>query len=71
MAVFALVLWLRNPYNGNKAKVKINRLNVKEISFMMILAVAITIIFYYILADFHTANLIPSTISVTTSSGDA
>ncbi len=26
MAVFALVSWLRNPYNGNKSEVKINRL---------------------------------------------
>lgn len=67
MAVFALVSWLRNPYNGNKAEVKINRLKVKEISFMIILTEAITIIFYYILAAFHTAHLIPSTISVTTS----
>ena len=34
---------------------------------MMILTAVITLIFYYILATFHTANLIPSTISVTTS----
>jgi nicotinamide mononucleotide transporter len=26
MAVFALVSWLRNPYNGNKSEVKVNRL---------------------------------------------
>ena len=67
MAVFALVSWLRNPYNGNKAEVKVNRLKAKEIIFMMILTATITIVFYYILAAFHTANLIPSTISVTTS----
>ncbi len=67
MAVFALVSWLRNPYNGNKAEVKVNRLELKEIIFMMILTAVITLIFYHILAAFHTANLIPSTISVTTS----
>ncbi len=67
MAVFALVSWLRNPYNGNKSEVKVNRLKSKEIIFMMILTAVITLIFYYILAAFHTANLIPSTISVTTS----
>ena len=67
MAVFALVSWLRNPYNGNKSEVKVNRLKAKEIIFMMILTAVITLIFYYILATFHTANLIPSTISVTTS----
>ena len=67
MAVFALVSWLRNPYNGNKSEVKVNRLKPTEIIFMMILTAVITLIFYYILATFHTANLIPSTISVTTS----
>ncbi|MEY8412999.1 nicotinamide riboside transporter PnuC [Lachnospiraceae bacterium 62-26] len=67
MAVFALITWLKNPYNGNKSEVKVNRLKFKEIIFMMLLTAVITIIFYYILAAFHTANLIPSTISVTTS----
>lgn len=67
MAVFAFISWLRNPYNGNKAEVKVNRLNFKEIIFMMVLTAVITMIFYYILTAFHTANLIPSTISVTTS----
>lgn len=67
MAVFALVSWLKNPYNGNKAEVKVNRLKAKEIIFMLMLTSAVTLVFYYILAAFHTANLIPSTISVTTS----
>ncbi|MDE5778361.1 MAG: nicotinamide riboside transporter PnuC [Lachnospiraceae bacterium] len=67
MAVFALVSWLRNPYNGNKAEVKVNRLKLKEILFMILLTIIVTFIFYYTLAVFHTANLIPSTISVTTS----
>ena len=67
MAVFALISWLKNPYNGKKSEVKVNRLEFKEIIFMMLLTAVITIIFYYILAAFHTANLIPSTISVTTS----
>ena len=34
---------------------------------MIILAIAVTAVFYFILRYFHTANLIPSTISVTTS----
>lgn len=67
MAVFALFSWLRNPYNGNRAEVKVNRLKTKEIGFMIVLTAVITLIFYYILAAFHTANIIPSTISVTTS----
>lgn len=67
MAVFALISWLKNPYNGNKAEVKVNRLGKKEIAFMILLTVAVTYIFYFILSAFHTANLLPSTLSVTTS----
>lgn len=67
MAVFALISWLRNPYNGNKAEVKVNSLKKQETIFMSLLAAVITFGFYFILRYFHTANLIPSTISVTTS----
>ncbi len=67
MAIFALVSWLRNPYNGKRCEVKVNDVGKKEIGFMWILAVVVTILFYFILEAFHTANIIPSTISVTTS----
>ncbi len=67
MAVFSLISWLRNPYLGNKAEVKINRLQRKEFIFLIILTAFVTVIFYFILDMFHTTNLIPSTISVTTS----
>jgi len=67
MAVFALISWLRNPYNGNKAEVKVNHISRKEVVFMWILAAVVTVGFYFILAYFNTANIIPSTLSVTTS----
>ncbi len=67
MAVFALVSWLKNPYNGNKSQVKINYLQKKELVFMCILALFVTVIFYFILDYFNTANIIASTLSVTTS----
>lgn len=67
MAVFSLISWLKNPYNGSKSEVKINRLKIKEIVFMIILTAVVTIIFYFILSAFHTANIIFSTVSVTTS----
>ncbi|MDE5966658.1 MAG: nicotinamide riboside transporter PnuC [Lachnospiraceae bacterium] len=67
MAVFALISWLRNPYNGNKAEVKVNRLKLNEIILMVLLTIIVTFIFYYILAAFHTANLVLSTMSITTS----
>lgn len=67
MAAFALISWLKNPYNGNAAEVKVNTLSRLEVIFMLILAFATTCVFYYILRHFNTANLLPSTLSVTTS----
>ena len=67
MAVFALISWLRNPYEGNKAEVKVNRISKKEVVFMWILAAVVTVVFYFILAYFRAANIVPSTLSVTTS----
>ncbi len=67
MAVVALVSWLRNPYNGNKAEVRVNRISRKETVFMWFAALVVTFAFYFILDAFHTANLVPSTLSVTTS----
>lgn len=67
MAVFALISWLKNPFEDKKSEVKVNRISLKEAIFMFILTAIVTIIFYYILKFFNTANLIPSTISVTTS----
>ena len=67
MAIFALISWLRNPYKENKAEVKVNTISRKEAVCMWIGAPAITVLFYFILEHFNTSNIIPSTISVTTS----
>ena len=67
MAVFALISWLRNPYKGNKAEVKVNSICKAEAVWMWIGTALVTAVFYFILAYFNTANIIPSTISVTTS----
>lgn len=67
MALLALISWLRHPYNGNKAEVKVNRLCLKEIIIIIVLTLAVTTGFYFILQAFNTTNLIPSTLSVTTS----
>ncbi len=67
MAVIALLSWLKNPYNGNKAEVKVNSVGKKEMIYLSFGTVAVTIVFYFILNYFHTANLIASTISVATS----
>lgn len=67
MAIFSFVSWLRNPYNGNKAEVKVNTIGKIETVLMWVMTVVITILFYFVLEYFETANIIPSTISVTTS----
>lgn len=67
MALVALVSWLRHPYKNNKTEVAVNSLKPKESVLIFVLSVVVTVGFYYILVFFNTANIIPSTISVTTS----
>lgn len=67
MAIFALISWLRNPYNGKKSEVKVNTISKTETFIMWVVAILVTLIFYFILDYFNTANIVPSTISVTTS----
>ena len=67
MAVFALISWLKNPYKGNKKEVAVNSISKTEQVFMWLITAAVTIMFYFILKYFNTQNIIPSTLSVTTS----
>jgi nicotinamide riboside transporter PnuC len=67
MAVIALISWLKNPFNGKKSEVKVGNISRNETVLMLFLTAAVTVLFYFILRHFHTANPIPSTLSVTTS----
>jgi nicotinamide mononucleotide transporter PnuC len=67
MAIFALVSWLRNPFEKGKTQVRVNRIGRGEVVFMLLLSFIVTVAFYFILEHFNTANLIPSTLSITTS----
>lgn len=67
MAVFSLISWLKNPYQGNLSEVEVNTISHKEHILMWCITAAVTLGFYFILRALGTANLIPSTISVTTS----
>ena len=67
MAVFALISWLRNPYKGNRSEVKVNSIGNAEQILMWLATAIVTVVFYFILKHFNTANIIPSTLSVTTS----
>lgn len=65
-AAITVVEWLRNPYEGTK-EVKVSHLTKKRVALMIVFAVVTTVAFYFILGALGNANLIISTISVTTS----
>ncbi|WP_059004795.1 nicotinamide riboside transporter PnuC [Bittarella massiliensis] len=67
MALFALISWLKNPYGGNRAEVKVDQLKRGEGAVMLALTAAVTAVFFFVLRAFHTANLGVSTLSVATS----
>ncbi len=67
MAIFALISWIKNPYGGKHAQVKINKISKKEWLYSIVLTAFITTIFYFVLKVFHTSNLPLSTLSVATS----
>ena len=67
MAVFALISWLRHPFQGNRAEVAVNRIRRGEWLLLVPLTAAVTAAFYFILAWCGTAQLPLSTLSVTTS----
>lgn len=67
MAACSLFSWLKHPCAGNRSEVQVNRLCRWEWMALPLLTVGVTGLFYPLLAFFHTANLLPSTISVATS----
>jgi len=67
MAAFALVSWLKNPYQGKKSEVKVNTVKPSEYLFLILLTALVTLAFYFILRELGTENLTVSTLSVTTS----
>ncbi len=67
MALLALITWLRHPYKGHRTEVAVARLKRGEVWWMLLLTALVTAVFYPILRHFHTENLLPSTLSVTTS----
>ena len=61
----ALVAWLKNPYT--KREVKISSMTLRKWIFLVIATVAATVVMYFVLKSFNTANLIVSTFSIATS----
>lgn len=67
MAVLSLISWMKNPSAQGKREVKVNRIGRRELLLLALIALSVTLIFYFILRYFDTANLYVSTFSVTTS----
>ena len=66
MALVAVISWLRHPYKGSR-EVAISRLSGRQVAVMVVSAAAVTAAFYFILRALGNANLLFSTVSVTTS----
>ena len=67
MALFSLISWLRHPFKGQKSQVQVAAMRGRDWALALLLTLGVTVIFYFILRALGTANLIPITISVTTS----
>lgn len=67
MAVLALISWICHPYKENKSEVKVSKVTFFNIFVVSGITVAVTVVFYFLLKHFDTANLIFSTLSVSTS----
>lgn len=66
IAMISIISWLRHPYEDTR-EVEVAHVTKRQVLVMAILAIAVTTAFYYILAFLGNANLLFSTISVTTS----
>ena len=67
MAVMALVAWLKNPFEGEENQVAVAEITPMKIAVVTALSIIVTVIFYFIMKYFNTANLVLSTFSVLTS----
>lgn len=67
LAVVSLITWLKNPTDKTDDTVKTNKLHKREYIILLLIAVFISVIFYFILKELRTENLFISTVSVTTS----
>ncbi len=66
MAALAAYQWLKNPYKDTK-EVKIKRMTPCAVILLLVFSTMVTLVFYCILKALGNANLIFSTLSVTTS----
>lgn len=66
MAVLTAIEWIKHPYHSTQ-EVAVHKASRRQLFIMSLLAILTTSVFYFILKALGTANLLFSTISVTTS----
>lgn len=66
IALATVFEWLRHPYKKS-AEVEVKNMTKKQVAVMLFFSVVVTVVFYFILKAMGNANLLFSTISVTTS----
>lgn len=66
MAIVAAIEWIKNPYKDTQ-EVTVHKVTKKQLAVMWLLALLVTVLFYFILKALNTANLFFSTVSITTS----
>lgn len=66
IALISIYTWIKNPYKDS-SQVKVHKITLLQAVIISITAIIVTIVFYFVLKMFNTANLIISTISITTS----
>ena len=66
IALMSFIAWIRHPY-GKTREVEVQTMTKRQAAIMFTLAAAVTVGFYFILKALGNANLLFSTISVTTS----
>jgi nicotinamide mononucleotide transporter PnuC len=66
-SIVACVSWLRHPSKAGKSEVEISPMNAKKWVYLALASLGITVLFYFLLKYFNTANLPLSTLSVATS----
>ena len=67
MAALSLISWWRNPSSRGHSEVEVGRLGRLDAVLLPLLSASVTVGFYFALRALGTANLLPSTVSVTTS----
>ena len=67
MAVYALIEWIRHPYNEETREVEVKKISRRDVLSLVISSVAVSVGFYFILGFFETPYLPLATLSVLTS----